>query len=151
MKRGLKLKHLRGGRGQSLCPRSGRNRGVSPKKGPSVYLSLLLPHEHLSQVTATPALSTAILGHIHHCHSSLLGSWQDSFQTLYSLTAHMLLCSLVLYFQRVTTSSWEKCRRCHVAVFSWLREKHARKLYEDRQWSPNTPCNNVPPPTEASY
>lgn len=31
-------------------------------------------------------------GHIHCCHSGLLMSWQDSFQTLYSLTAHMLLC-----------------------------------------------------------
>lgn len=130
MKSRLKLGHKRGGRGQSLRPRSSRNRGVIPKKGTSVYLSLLLPHEHISEATASPAPRTAIAGHIHCCHSGLLMSGQDSFQTLHSFTVGMLLCQLLLYLHRVTTSSWEKCR-CHVAVSPGLWEEHARKLDED--------------------
>lgn len=99
-------------------PKEQQNRGEILKTGPSVYLSLLLPQECISQATASPAPRTTILGHIHCCHGGLLMSWWNSFQTLYSFTAHTLLCQLLLYFQRVTTASSEKYRRCHAAVFS---------------------------------
>lgn len=64
MKSRLKLRHMRGDRRQSLCPRSSTNRGVIPEKGTSAYVSLLLPHEHISQDTASQAPRTAIVGHI---------------------------------------------------------------------------------------
>lgn len=71
MKSRLKLKH-KGKQKAVPVPKEWQNRRVTPEKGPSVYLSRLLPHEGISQAITSPTPRMAILGHKHSHHSGLL-------------------------------------------------------------------------------
>lgn len=78
--------------GEAEGQRSRRNRGVIPKNGLSLYPSLLLPHDHVSQATTSPVPRMAIPHHIHCHYSGVLMVMTGFLQTLYSFPAHTLLC-----------------------------------------------------------